>query len=54
MLQGAGTIARYIDISDDAVLFEKYGMRIPVLRRMDNDTELGWPFDTATVERFMA
>ncbi len=53
VLKSAGILAVHIDISDDDVLVEKYGMRIPVLRRMDHDTELGWPFDNATVLRFL-
>jgi len=53
MLKQAGLAAAYIDISDDAVLFEKYRLRIPVLHRMDNNTELGWPFDRAAVLQFL-
>jgi hypothetical protein len=32
---------------------EKYGVRIPVLRRADNGAELGWPFDEAAVVCFL-
>jgi len=34
-----------IDIADDDALLERYGTRIPVLRRIADDVELGWPFD---------
>ena len=34
-----------VDIADSDELVEKYGIRIPVLRRPDIDKELGWPFD---------
>lgn len=34
-----------IDIADDDALLERYGTRIPVLRRITDDVELGWPFD---------
>lgn len=34
-----------IDIADSEALVERYGIRIPVVARADNGTELGWPFD---------
>ena len=45
--------ANYIDIAQDDELLEKYGIRIPVLQRMDTGDELGWPFDVAAVSRFL-
>lgn len=50
----AGLAALNVDIAEDAQLYEKYGMRIPVLQRMDNGAELDWPFDSAAVLRFLA
>ena len=41
------------DVIEDNVLFDKYGMRIPVLQRADNNTELDWPFDAASVTHFL-
>lgn len=35
-----------IDIADDDVLLEKYGVRIPVIKLQYSEKELGWPFDT--------
>jgi glutaredoxin len=32
------------EISDDDDLIEKYGIRIPVIQRIDNQSELNWPF----------
>ena len=32
------------EISDDDNLIEKYGIRIPVIQRIDNQSELNWPF----------
>ena len=43
-----------VEVADNDALFEKYGMRIPVLRRADSDAELGWPFDRIAVERFLS
>ncbi|MGM0570370.1 glutaredoxin family protein [Marinobacter sp.] len=33
-----------VDIATSEVLVERYGTRIPVLRREDTGAELGWPF----------
>ncbi|MCX7192081.1 MAG: glutaredoxin family protein [Proteobacteria bacterium] len=54
VLHRAGVMASYIDIADDDGLLEKYGIRIPVLRRVGSGAELGWPFDQAAVTRFLA
>ena len=43
-----------LDIADDEVLLERYGVRIPVLRRLDTGEELDWPFDAAAVRRLLA
>lgn len=43
-----GRPAAEIDIIDDEELMARYGVRIPVLRRIDG-VELGWPFDAAAV-----
>ncbi|MBD3656622.1 MULTISPECIES: glutaredoxin family protein [Marinobacter] len=34
-----------IDIAQSTELVERYGTRIPVLRRNDTGAELDWPFD---------
>lgn len=41
-----------VDISDSDSLFERYGVRIPVLRD-DRGGELGWPFTAAQLEAFV-
>jgi len=38
--------------SEDA-LFEQYGIRIPVLKRSDNQQELNWPFDENHLQLFL-
>ena len=40
-----------VEIADDEDLLERYGVRIPVLRRLDTGGELNWPFDAAAVRR---
>lgn len=53
ILREAGIAADYVDIADDNELLEKYGIRIPVLKRVDTGAELGWPFDVAVVSMFL-
>ena len=43
-----------IDIADDDELVEVYGIRIPVLKRLDTNQELGWPFDEEMLAEFIA
>ena len=52
MLESAGVHAEHVDIANDDELFARYGMRIPVLVRMDG-TELGWPFDQPMLAQFL-
>lgn len=42
-----------IDIVQDLACLERYGVRIPVLQRLDTYTELDWPFSTARVRVFL-
>ncbi|MGR3887650.1 glutaredoxin family protein [Pseudomonas sp. 1152_12] len=48
-----GLMVELVDIADSKALFETYGLRIPVLRRVDTGAELGWPFDTKQVVSFL-
>lgn len=36
---------QFVDIVDDENLMNLYGIRIPVLKHMKSERELGWPFD---------
>ena len=40
-----------VDISESDALFERYGIRIPVLAHVDGE-ELDWPFSAADLSRF--
>jgi hypothetical protein len=40
-----GLLVELVDIAESDVLSEAYGLRIPVLRRIDTGAELDWPFD---------
>lgn len=53
VLQSAGVTAEHIDITQDDALLERYGMRIPVVQRADDETELGWPFDPEMLADFL-
>ncbi|RTR39781.1 glutaredoxin family protein [Shewanella canadensis] len=41
------------DICDDDFLAEQYGIRIPVLKQIDTNKELNWPFDIDNVKEFL-
>jgi hypothetical protein len=40
-------------IDYDAVLEERYGLRVPVLRNEASGAELGWPFDLERLRTFL-
>lgn len=42
------------DIADEDSLIDQYGTRIPVLKRVGNEKELGWPFDQQQLVEFLS
>lgn len=54
VLQHFGYRIREIDIADNEQLMERYGVRIPVVRREDNTAELGWPFTQEQLAELLA
>ena len=48
-----GLMVELIDIADSEALVDAYGLRIPVLRRVDTGAELDWPFDADQVVAFL-
>jgi len=42
-----------MDIEDDLALIERYGDRVPVLHRIHDGSELGWPFDEHVLLEFL-
>ncbi|GAB5340169.1 hypothetical protein PFUM301598_46370 [Pseudomonas fluorescens] len=42
-----------VDITEPVDLTEVYGLRIPVLRRVDTGAELDWPFDPEQIVAFL-
>lgn len=42
-----------IEITESDTLLELYGVRIPVIKRVDTQAEIGWPFTTEDLTRFL-
>ncbi len=42
-----------VDIVGDDALFERYGVRIPVVLHPESGRELGWPFDMRVLDAFL-
>ncbi|MBF7072799.1 glutaredoxin family protein [Glaciecola sp. MH2013] len=42
-----------VNVRQSAELYHLYGARIPVLKRKDNDRELGWPFGLSELSDFI-
>jgi hypothetical protein len=40
-------------VDDSALLEQRYGTRVPVLRNDSSGRELDWPFDVAAVRQFL-
>ncbi|MFO1372500.1 MAG: glutaredoxin family protein [Candidatus Competibacteraceae bacterium] len=54
LLQVEGVNVALVEVADDPELLERYGSRIPVLRRPDTDSELDWPFALDTIRCLLA
>jgi hypothetical protein len=48
-----GLLVELVDIAEDETWFQAYSLRIPVLRRLDTGSELGWPFSPDEVVAFL-
>ena len=44
-----GLLVELLDIAERSDWVDDYGLRIPVLRRVDTGAELDWPFDLASL-----
>ena len=42
-----------VDIADDSDLFDRYGIRIPVIKRTDSTADLGWPFNKPDLLKYL-
>jgi len=48
-----GLLVELVDISEREDWVEDYGLRIPVLRRLDTGAELDWPFEAEQIVTFL-
>ncbi|PTS83527.1 glutaredoxin [Pseudomonas sp. HMWF032] len=48
-----GLLVELIDIADKEHWVADYGLRIPVLRRVDTGAELSWPFEAEQIVDFL-
>jgi hypothetical protein len=39
-----------VEISDDTELLERYASTIPVLKKLNSNLEISWPFGSAEIE----
>ena len=49
-----GLLVELLDIVDDPKWLERYALTIPVLKRLDTQAELNWPFDAQRLAQFLA
>lgn len=42
-----------IEITEDSNLLESYGLKIPVIKRLDNNAEITWPFTDVEIKEFI-
>jgi len=43
-----------IEIVDDSILFERYAVKIPVLKRPETNVEIAWPFTINDIEKLLS
>ena len=43
-----------IEITDDAILLDLYELKIPVLKRLDANSEISWPFSAIDIEQLIS
>ncbi len=48
-----GLQVELVDIAEREEWVAAYGLRIPLLRRLDSGAELGWPFDAPALAAFL-
>lgn len=53
LIESAVKPVKIIEITEDDQLLLQYGLRIPVLKRLDTNAELGWPFNLNDIALFL-
>lgn len=46
-------ISTNIEIAEDITLLARYELKIPVLKRMDNNQEICWPFSIDEIKKLL-
>ncbi|MBR9912663.1 MAG: glutaredoxin family protein [Gammaproteobacteria bacterium] len=54
VLEHYGYRLQEIEIANDDEMVERYGIRIPVVRRDDCERDLGWPFSAEQLAAYLA
>lgn len=47
------TVVDIVNSDDSEQLVERYGIRIPVIKKLADQSELGWPFDIEQLQEFV-
>jgi hypothetical protein len=42
-----------IEIADDSNLLDRYALKIPVIKRIDIDTDINWPFGELDIKNLI-
>jgi glutaredoxin len=45
---------KIVEIADDSILMKLYEIKIPVLKRMDNNLEITWPFSMLDIKNLIS
>jgi glutaredoxin len=53
LLVAANLTFESVDIIDDAIAWQRYSTRIPVLLNPEKNQELNWPFDARQLHQFI-
>ncbi len=53
LIESTEKLVEVIEIANDDQLLSQYGLRIPVLKRLDTNAELGWPFNSNDIALFL-
>ncbi|MES2580856.1 MAG: glutaredoxin family protein [Pseudomonadota bacterium] len=53
LIESTEKLVEVIEIANDDRLLSQYGLRIPVLKRLDTNAELGWPFNSNDIALFL-
>jgi hypothetical protein len=53
LIESSIKAVKIIEITENEQLLLQYGLRIPVLKRLDTDAELDWPFNQSDISLFL-